>query len=78
MTPHGKRIRFKVLEFDNLIDSANINIKDQIKIAKTIEDNYKHYDGFVICHGTDTMAYTSSTLSFMLENLNKSVILTGS
>jgi lysophospholipase len=78
MTPHGKRIRYKVLEFENIIDSSNISIADQVKIAKTVEENYKSFDGFVICHGTDTMAYTSSILSFMLENLNKSVILTGS
>ena len=51
------------------------------KASKNIiwaNDNYKKYDGFVICHGTDTMAYTASALSFMLENLNKPVILTGS
>lgn len=78
MTPHKTRIRFKVLEFDTLLDSSNIRVEDQIKIAHTIEKNYKNYDGFVVCHGTDTMAYTSSVLSFMLENLNKSVVLTGS
>jgi L-asparaginase/Glu-tRNA(Gln) amidotransferase subunit D len=47
-------------------------------ISKTIEDNYKKYDGFIVLHGTDTMAYTASALSFMLENLNKTVIITGS
>lgn len=47
-------------------------------MAITIEQNYKDYDGFVILHGTDTMAYTASALSFMLENLNKSVVITGS
>jgi len=78
VTPLQQRIRFKVLEFDNLIDSSNIRIEDQIKIATTIRDNYKDYDGFVVCHGTDTMAYTSSYLSFMLENLNKTVVITGS
>ena len=78
VTPFKGRIRFKVLEFDELIDSSNIKIEDQKKIAHTIEENYKNYDGFVVCHGTDTMAYTSSALSFMLENLNKSVVITGS
>lgn len=77
-TPYNNRIRFKVLEFEKLIDSSNIEIDDQIKIAKTIATHYKNYDGFVVCHGTDTMAYTASTLSFMLENLNKTVVLTGS
>jgi 60kDa lysophospholipase len=43
-----------------------------------VADNYKQFDGFVVCHGTDTMAYTSSALSFMLENLNKTVVITGS
>ena len=49
-----------------------------VQLAKTIEESYKAYDGFVILHGSDTMAYTASALSFMLENLNKPVILTGS
>jgi lysophospholipase len=78
VTPLQQRIRFRVLEFDTLIDSSNIRIEDQIKIADTIRDNYKNFDGFVVCHGTDTMAYTSSYLSFMLENLNKTVVITGS
>lgn len=47
-------------------------------IAKMIQKDYNHYDAFIILHGTDTIAYTASSLSFMLENLNKSVILTGS
>jgi L-asparaginase/Glu-tRNA(Gln) amidotransferase subunit D len=49
-----------------------------MEIAKMIYDNYKSFDGFVVLHGTDTMAYTSSLLSFVLENLNKTVVLTGS
>jgi len=53
-------------------------ISDWVKISKTIEANYKKFDGFVILHGTDTMAYTASALSFMLENLNKTVVVTGS
>ena len=47
-------------------------------MASVIEKNYKNYDGFVIVHGTDTLAYTASTLSFMFENLNKTVVVTGS
>lgn len=77
-TPYNKRIRFEVLEFDELIDSSNMGIAGWVKIAKTIEDNYKKYDGFIVLHGTDTMAYTASALSFMLENLNKTVVVTGS
>jgi lysophospholipase len=77
-TPYHKRIKYTILEFEELIDSSNIVLSDWIKICKTIEDSYKKYDGFIILHGTDTMAYTASSLSFMLENLNKTVVITGS
>ena len=60
------------------IDSSNMNPTVWAEIAILIERNYKKYDGFVILHGSDTMAYTASALSFMLEGLNKAVILTGS
>lgn len=60
------------------IDSANVNPQQWIKIAKLIAKNYERYDGFVVLHGTDTMAYSASALSFMLENLTKPVIFTGS
>ncbi len=53
-------------------------MKDWVKIATDIEVNYKLFDAFIILHGTDTMAYTASALSFMLENLGKTVIITGS
>lgn len=55
-----------------------MTIDDWVFIAQDIKANYEHYDGFVVLHGTDTMAYTASALSFMLENLKKSVIVTGS
>lgn len=64
--------------FDPLIDSSNINPDNWKQIVEVIEENYELYDGFVILHGSDTMAYTASALSFMLQNLNKPVILTGS
>ncbi len=64
--------------FNPLIDSSNMNPEFWIKLAKIIEQNYESYDGFVVLHGTDTMSYTASMLSFMLENLNKPIILTGS
>jgi len=60
------------------IDSSNMNPTVWAEIAILIEKNYKKHDGFVILHGSDTMAYTASALSFMLEGLNKAVILTGS
>ena len=64
--------------FDPILDSSNINPSHWIKIAEVIENNYSDYDGFVVLHGSDTMAYTASALSFILDNLNKPVILTGS
>lgn len=64
--------------FVPLIDSSNVKPEFWIKLAKVIEENYELYDGFVVLHGTDTMSYTASILSFMLENLNKPIILTGS
>lgn len=64
-------------EYEPLLDSANMTPREWIRIAHDIEAHYDDYDGFVVLHGTDTMAYTASALSFMLENLGKSVILTG-
>lgn len=64
--------------FDPLIDSSNMKPAFWIKLAEVIEDNYNKYDGFVVLHGTDTMAYSASVLSFMLENLSKPVVFTGS
>lgn len=64
--------------FDPIMDSSNMSPSFWGKIVKVIEKNYEAYDGFVVLHGSDTMAYTASALSFMLQNLNKPVILTGS
>jgi len=66
------------ISFDEPIDSSNMNPKYWIQIAQIIESNYTNIDGFVVLHGSDTMSYTASALSFMLENLAKPVILTGS
>ena len=63
---------------ENPIDSSNMNPRYWIEIASSIEDNYALFDGFVILHGSDTMSYTASAISFMLENLSKPVIFTGS
>ncbi len=65
------------VSFDPPIDSSDINPDTWIRLAKIIEQRYKEFDGFVILHGTDTMAYSASALSFMLENLSKPVIFTG-
>ncbi|XP_071402723.1 60 kDa lysophospholipase isoform X1 [Centroberyx affinis] len=74
----NKRIVYSVLEYCPLLDSCNMTTEDWGRIGKDIEKNYENYDGFVILHGTDTMAYTASALSFMCEHLGKPVILTGS
>jgi len=66
------------IQLEPPLDSSNISINDWQKIAATIEQHYSDYDGFVVLHGTDTMAYTASALSFMLQDLAKPVIITGS
>ena len=65
-------------EYENLIDSSNITPEDWYKISEDIKSQYSEFDGFIVLHGTDTMAYTASALSFMLEDLAKPVIVTGS
>ena len=69
---------FTIHEYEPLIDSSDMTPLDWQSIADDIRKNYDQYDGFVILHGTDTMAFTASALSFMLENLAKPVIVTGS
>lgn len=69
---------YDLIEYTPLLDSSNISVKEWVKIARDIEERYDNYDGFIILHGTDTMAYTASALSFMLDGLEKPVILTGS
>ena len=64
--------------FDQVIDSSNVGIGDLVRIGEEIYDNYQDFDGFVVLTGSDTMSYISSALSFMLENLRKPVIFTGS
>lgn len=78
--PELARFRFSVdtIVFDPVIDSSDMSPQHWKQIVSIIEDNYDNHDGFVILHGTDTMAYTASALSFMIENLNKPVVLTGS
>ena len=65
-------------ESDVVVHSKDLHIKDWINISRMIKEHYEKYHGFVILHGTDTMAYTASALSFMFENLGKSVVFTGS
>uniref|UniRef100_A0A0G4IAA5 asparaginase n=1 Tax=Chromera velia CCMP2878 TaxID=1169474 RepID=A0A0G4IAA5_9ALVE len=68
---------FEVLEWESLRDSCDVSLPEWAQLARDIERHYHDFDGFVVVHGTDTLAYTASALSFMLENLGKPVVLTG-
>ena len=78
--PELKRLKVEMttISFDDPIDSSNMQPENWMEIGKLVEDNYSRYDGFVILHGSDTMAYTASALSFMFDGLRKPVIITGS
>lgn len=78
--PKIKKLDYVInnIQFNPPIDSSNMSPMHWRDIAVAIEENYDTYDGFVVLHGTDTMAFTASALSFMLENLHKPVIITGS
>lgn len=75
---YRRHIRYCVVEFAELLDSSSVERDGWVAIGRTVVSNYAAFDGFVVLHGTDSMAYTSSALSFMLEGLGKPVILTGS
>lgn len=78
--PELKKFKFQIdtISFNPLIDSSDIQPDFWVRLVQLIKDNYDSYNGFIILHGTDTMSYTASALSFMLQNLSKPVILTGS
>ncbi len=78
--PEIKRFKCKIesIQFDPVIDSSNMDPEVWVQLARLIGEHYETYDGFVILHGSDTMAFSASVLSFMLENLSKPVVLTGS
>ena len=80
MVPELRRCPYQIdtCQLENIIDSSNMTPAFWVDIAEIIERRYDEYDGFVILHGTDTMAYTASALSFMFKNLSKPIILTGS
>lgn len=71
-------VKLDLIEYEQLIDSSDIRLEHWQRMIKDIADNYEAYDGFIIIHGTDTMAYTASVLSFALRGLDKPVVLTGS
>ena len=68
---------YDLVQFSPLLDSSDITVREWNKIGAAIAERYNDYDGFVILHGTDTMGYSASAVSFMLENLSKPVIFTG-
>ncbi|XP_045679794.1 60 kDa lysophospholipase isoform X2 [Phyllostomus hastatus] len=72
-----QRVVYTVLECQPLFDSSDMTITEWVQIAQIIETHYEQYHGFVVIHGTDTMAFAASVLAFVLENLQKTVILTG-
>lgn len=78
--PSLKRLNvdIDVLTMDPVIDSSNVEPENWLALARLVRDNYARYDGFVVLHGTDTMSYTASALSFLMENLAKPVVFTGS
>ena len=78
VSAYDRQVRYTVLEFEDLVDSSSIDAEGWANIARTVARNYQLFDAFVILHGTDSLAYTCSALSFMLQNLGKPVILTGS
>jgi L-asparaginase len=76
-TIRSLRLELRVLSFEDPIDSSNVTPAHWQKLAEIIGEHYEHVDGFVVLHGTDTMAYTASALSFMLKGLAKPVLITG-
>jgi 60kDa lysophospholipase len=78
VSAYSKHIRYCILEFTPLLDSSSISSAGWTEIAEIVKENYTHFDGFVVLHGTDSLAYSASALSFMMSDLGKPIILTGS
>ena len=74
----GVRVFYYIKECDPILDSSNMQMCHWLDVAQHVKDNYQYFDSFVILHGTDTLSYTASALSYMFENLDKTVIITGS
>lgn len=70
--------RYEIHEYRPLLDSANMTPADWVKIGRDLQARYRDFDGFIVLHGTDTMAYSAAALSFMFENLGKPIVFTGS
>lgn len=74
----NKWVKLGTYSFQNPVDSSNLLVDDWIEVARIIDSKYDYFDGFVVLHGTDILAYTASAISFMLKNLSKPVVITGS
>lgn len=72
------RIYYNIIQFEKLIDSSDSTPEFILSIVEKIEDNYDDYDSFLVIHGTDSMEYTGSALSFLIKNSPKTIIITGS
>jgi len=72
------RVYYRIFQYPDLIDSSDMNYQKYVEMANTVKKNYDLYDAFMIIHGTDTLEYTAAILSFMFENLDKTLIITGS
>lgn len=72
------RIVYTLHEYEPIVDSCDVSGDDWARIANDIYHNYRQFDGFVVLHGTDTLAYTASALSFMLNGNGKPIVITGS
>ncbi len=70
--------RYRIHEYDPLLDSSNMSPTDWVKLGRDLMSHYDRYDGFIVLHGTDTMAFSASALSFMFEGLGKPIVFTGS
>ncbi|KAI7774419.1 lysophospholipase [Diaporthe eres] len=75
---YSRHVRYSILEFSPLLDSSSISSIGWTEVALTVKENYHLFDGFLVLHGTDSLAYTASALSFMMTDLGKPIILTGS
>jgi lysophospholipase len=78
VSEYGERTLYAIKEYNPLLDSSNMRCEDWARMATDIFEAYEHWDAFIVLHGTDTMAFSGAALSFMLSNINKTVIITGS
>ncbi len=74
----GVRLHYKIHQYKNLIDSSDCDLEFIIGILGVIKNNFDDYDGFIVIHGTDSMEYSATAISFLIKNLKKTIVFTGS